>query len=87
MHDWRTASLLGHVAVEASTLHHEIVDDAVKNRSVVMLVLDVLKKILNCLGSLVGINLDHDVAGAGRQLDTGSLLRRRHRGGECQQAG
>jgi hypothetical protein len=53
------------LGVKTAALHHEVVDHAVKDGAVVMLVLDVLQKIFHRLGCLVGVHLHHKVARCG----------------------
>jgi hypothetical protein len=51
-------------------LDHEVVDDAVKDRAVVVLVFDVLQKIGNRFGGFVGVHLDDKITFTRDELDT-----------------
>ena len=64
----RTCGLLVVARVKAAALHHEVADHPVKHRAVVVLVIDVLQKVGNCLGRFVWINLHHKLTFAGDKL-------------------
>ena len=70
----RLGGLLHHVGSEAAALDHEAVDHAVEHRAVVVLVVHVGEEVLHRLGSLGRVELHHDVAQGGGQLDLGGSL-------------
>ena len=61
--------LLLHVAREAAALDHEVGDDAVEDRAVVVAVFDVLEKVLHRLRGLVRIEFRLHLAEAGLDRD------------------
>jgi hypothetical protein len=69
--------LLLQVGGHAAALDHEVVDDAVEHRAVVVAGLDVLEEVVDRLRRLGGVELDDDVALRGGELHL--LGERRHR--------
>src|SRR5205085_1250315 len=82
MGDRRARDLLVVVGVVAAALDHEVADDTVEDRAVVVLGLDVRQEVLDRLGRLVGVHLDDEFAQRGRELDAWCLV-----GGEGGRAG
>ena len=86
--------LAGHVGGKTATLNHELRDDPVENRPLVVAGANVLEEILDRLGRLLGVQFDDDGALAGLQNDLwfggrlgrggrrATWLRRRQGGGE-----
>ena len=84
--DRRAGRLLLHARLEAAALDHEAVDDAVKDRAVVMAGLNVVNEVLDGFRRFVGIQFEGDDAEVGVQFDHGIFLRlsvfeRRREGG------
>ena len=75
MHDRSACLLLRIPHIESTTLDHEVVDHAMKNRAVVVFVFHVLQKVFDGLGRLVRIKLDNEVADSGRKTYPWRVLR------------
>ena len=61
--------LLLHVGGHAAALDHEVLDDAMEDRAVVVAGLDVFEEVGDALRRLRRVELDDDVAGRRRQPD------------------
>ena len=71
MHNRRTRFLLVEFGIKTAALHHEVLDHAVEDGAVVVLVFDVLQKVFDCLGCFVRVDLHHKVACGGGEPDPG----------------
>jgi hypothetical protein len=60
--------LLKHALGVATALNHEVVDDTMKNGSIVVMFTHVLQKISNCFGGVLWIEFNHNVAHVGAEL-------------------
>ena len=71
--DRRPRLPLLHAGLETAALDHEILDDAVKDRAVVRLVIHIGKEILDRLRRFVCVQFDGDRAETGLEHDVGGF--------------
>ena len=67
--DRSVRALLMQIAVKTAALNHEIVDDAVEDRTVIKTFIGVLDEVSNCRRSCFLIKVDNDVAFRGNDFN------------------